>query len=267
MHTDNKIGTLRGLAGQYAWMLLAASAFGQGFEVVSIKQASFPDDSYFAGFTAATNCGKAVLGISGDRVTIQKINLCGLIRLAYDVEDFRVLGVPKTLLQADRSNYFDVEARAAAGPLTQDQAREMLRAMLADRFQLKLHHETKEVPVYGLVVGKKGAAKLSTQPICETPPKFDPDHPTMGMTYCKPTRSMAQLAVDLTGYLDRPVVDQTGLPGLYAFSLRVGLENARLKPNPDMFTAVQEQLGLKLEPQKAEFDSLVVDRAERPTEN
>ncbi len=251
--------------GMLGW-LLAAGVFGQGFEVVSIKQASFPNDSYFAGFTAATNCGKTVLGISGDRVTIQKINVCGLIRLAYDVEDFRVSGVPKALLQADRPNYFDVEARAAAGPLTQDQAREMLKAMLAERFQLKLHHEMKEVPVYALVMGK-GTPKLSTQAICEAPPKFDPDHPSMGMTYCKPTRSMQQFAVDLTGYLDRPVVDQTGLTGLYAYSVKWDPENVRLKPNPDIFTAVQEQLGLKLEPQKSEFDSLVVDRAERPSEN
>jgi uncharacterized protein (TIGR03435 family) len=259
--------------GMLGWLLAAGAfgsgAFGQGsgFEVVSIKQASFPDDSYFAGFTAATSCGKTVLGISGDRVTIDKINLCGLIRLAYDVEDFRVSGVPKALLLPDRPNYFDVEARAAAGPLTQEQAREMLKAMLAERFQLKLHHEMKEVPVYALTVGRKGGAKLSTQPICETPPKFDPDNPTMGMTYCQPTHPMSQFAVALTGYLDRPVVDQTGLSGLYAFSLRVGLENARMKPNPDLFTAVQEQLGLKLEPQKAEFDSLVVERAERPSDN
>jgi uncharacterized protein (TIGR03435 family) len=256
-------------------LLLVAAAFGPGafgqhFEVVSIKQASFPNDSYFAGFTAATSCGKTVLGTSGDRVTIQKINLCGLIRLAYEVEDFRVSGVPKALLQPDRKNYFDLEARAAVNPLAPEQAREMLKAMLAERFQLKLHHEMKEVPVYALVVAnsaKKGSPKLSTQPICEAPAKFDPDRPVVGITYCKPTRSMAQLAVDLTSRLDRPVVDQTGLAGLYAFSVTWGLDNARLNPNPDIFTAVQEQLGLKLEPQKAAFDVLVVDRAERPSEN
>ncbi len=253
--------------GMLSLTLLAASAFGQGFEVVSIKQAAFPNDPFFRGFTAATNCGKTVLKISGSRVTIEKINVCGLIRLAYDVEDFRVLSVPKELTQPDRSNYFDLEARAAVNALTPEQAREMLKATLAERFQLKLHHERKEVPVYALTVARKGGSKLSTQPICETPPKFDPEHPVIGITSCKPTWSMAQLAVSLTGYLDRPVVDQTGLTGWYALSVKWDLENARLKPNPDIFTAVQEQLGLKLEPQKVEFDSLVVDRAERPSEN
>jgi uncharacterized protein (TIGR03435 family) len=256
--------------GMLSLMLLAASAFGEGFEVVSIKPASFPNDAFFAGFTAATNCGKTPLTISGSRVTIEKINVCGLIRLAYDVEDFRVSGVPKELTQPTRSNYLDVEARATVDPLTPEQAREMLKAMLSERFQLKLHREMKEVPVYALVVAnsaKKGGVKLSTQPICEAPPKFDPDHPVIGIAYCKPARSMTQFALDLTGYLDRPVVDQTGLAGLYAFSLTWTLENARLKPNPDIFTAVQEQLGLKLDPQKATFDSLVIDRAERPSEN
>lgn len=237
------------------------------FEVVSIKRASWPNDAYFAGFTAASKCGKTTLGIAGNRVTIPKINLCGLIRLAYNVEEFRVAGVPKDLLTADMANYYDIDARAGAAP-TADEAREMLKGVLAERFQLKLHHEPREVPVYALVAAGKNAPKLSTQPVCDAPPKFDPEHPMLSVVSCKPETSMAVLATRLTGDLDRPVVDKTGLTGSYAFSVRWEVDGGtKSGPNPNIFTAVQEQLGLKLEPQKQEFDSIVVDQARRASEN
>lgn len=255
-------------------VLIVGAAFGQApadpaFEVATIKQATFPSEQFFRGFSAAGACGKTRLTIAGNRVTVSSITVCGLIRLAYDVQNYQVSGVPERLIKAEESNYFDLEARAAGETaLTVDQAQAMLKTLLAERFQLKLHRETKDLPVYALVVGKSGH-KLKTEAICETPPKLDPDNPMVGMTNCKPIRSMAQLAVDLTGYqgVDRPVVDRTGLTGLYAFSVRWGLENARVVPNPDIFTAVQEQLGLKLEPQKAPVEMLVIDRAERPSEN
>lgn len=255
-------------------LLTFCAALGQSpttpaFEVASIRPATFPgDDNFIAGFIAGSGaCGKVQFAISGNRATFPRASLCGLIRVAYDVPDYRIAGVPAALSKRDKSSFYDVQAIAGgAGTLTEERMRAMLQTLLADRFQLKLHRESKELPIYALVVAKNGS-KLSTQPVCDTRPKFNPDNPVSGMTVCKPTESTAQLALDLAARLDRPVVDKTGLTGLYAFSVTWGLENARLIPNPDIFTAVQEQLGLKLEPQKLPMDMLVIERAEPPSTN
>ena len=109
------------------------------FEVASIRPASFPNDSYFLGFSSAGTCGVPPLAISGNRVTLSKVTLCTLIRIAYNVPDYRISGLPNALTTADQSNYFDVRAEAGEATLTQDQSRAMLQTLLAGRFQLKLH--------------------------------------------------------------------------------------------------------------------------------
>ncbi len=250
-------------------ILSSAAAFGQApaFEVASIKQASFPSEAFFDGFSSAGKCGKPPLTIAGNRVTVSKVTVCGLIRVAYGLQDYQISGVPEALTKSDHANYLDIEARTGgSAAVTPEQAQAQLQTLLAERFQLKVHRQAKELPVYALVLGK-GGHKLKSEAICDAPPRFNPDNPTVGMTFCKPTRSMAQLAVDLSASMDRPVLDETGLEGTYAFSVRWSLENAKLVPNPDVFTAVQEQLGLKLEPQKAPVEILIVDRAERASEN
>jgi uncharacterized protein (TIGR03435 family) len=156
----------------------------------------------------------------------------------------------------------------------------MLRTLLADRFQLRLHRETREMSVYALVVAKSGP-KLSSEPICDRP-KVDLNSAAVGMTFCKPTESMVQFASQITMESDRPVVDMTGLTGQYAFAVKwtpdsgdgprcspaqAGCLNETARPDREFFSAIQEQLGLKLEPRKEPVEVLVIDRADRPAAN
>jgi uncharacterized protein (TIGR03435 family) len=251
---------------------LACTAFGQpasapAFEVASIRPASFPGDAFFAGFSASGTCNKPQTAISGNRVTFPLSSLCGLIRIAYDVPDYRISGLPASLTKRDQASFYDIQAIAGSeGTLTEERMRAMLQTLLADRFQLKFHRESKELPVYALVVGKNGS-KLNSDPLpCV---KLDPNIKGIGFSVCKPTMSTDRLAEELTRRADRPVLDRTGLSGEYAFSLRYSPEGATLEPNsaPSFFTAIQEQLGLKLEPQKAPMDMLVIGRAEAPSTN
>jgi uncharacterized protein (TIGR03435 family) len=144
----------------------------------------------------------------------------------------------------------------------------MVQRLLADRFQLKVHHEMKEFAVYELVAAK-GGPKL----------KEGADRPTNGIErraghFDAYGTSMGQLAAQLTSVLDRPVVDKTGIEGFFDFKLDYAEAELQPDPNPapnaaaaDIFAAIQEQLGLKLETTKAPIDVLVVDKIEKPTEN
>jgi uncharacterized protein (TIGR03435 family) len=249
---------------------VAACALGQtpAFEVASIRSASWPSPEYFAGWAAGGGCGKPLVKPSGNRVTITRITLCGLIRVAYDMPEYAIVGMPTTLMKAEQSNYFDVRAEGE-GSLTPDEARSRLQTLLADRFKLKFHRETKELPVYFLVVAKSGP-KLSAESTCGRPaPPVPLTRGSRGLANCNPNETLPLLASDLTGEADRPVIDRTGLTGSYAFSLRWSPDAASQEPNapPSLFTAVQEQLGLKLDPEKAPVEVLVIDRAEKPSEN
>jgi uncharacterized protein (TIGR03435 family) len=209
------------------------------------------------------------VSISGPKVTIEAYSLLGLIMDAYHLNaSYQISGGPNWVdSDADR---FDIVANAPGevAPSGED-VRLMLQTLLADRFQLKLHPETKERPVYALVVAKNGP-KLK-----ESAPDKDFSTTVAGgraaqLTMTKAT--MEQLAIQLsTGGLDRPVVDKTGLAGQYDITLNWIPEYAG-PPAPDsngvnIFTAVQEQLGLKLEPQKAPIEILLIDHVERPSEN
>lgn len=255
----------------------ALNAQAPAFEVASIRPAEFPSDAFFRGFTSAGTCGRAQMKISGNRVTIAIASLCSLIRLAYDVQDYRITGAPGWMSKNDQSLFYQIEAKAPGdGVLKDGDASAMFRALLAERFQLKLHRETRDLPVYNLVAARTGH-KLSTQPLPAVGMCGDMKAkaaaldatPGPGLIACRPTMTTAQIAEDVTRNVDRPVVDRTGLTGKYAFALRYTPEGKDLGPNapPSIFTAVQEQLGLKLEPAKEPLEFIVIDRAERPTIN
>jgi uncharacterized protein (TIGR03435 family) len=158
--------------------------------------------------------------------------------------------------------------------LTRDQARVILQAVLADRFRLKVHRETKDLPVYALAVGKKGPTMKESAPDVKFAAGFEM-LPFARMTNRKTT--MIQLAGFLSVYAGRPVVDRTGLTGSYDFTLEWNLDDVQQREpgvpgganpaRPSLFTAVQEQLGLKLEPSRAPIEVLVIDHAEKPSEN
>jgi uncharacterized protein (TIGR03435 family) len=189
--------------------------------------------------------------------------------LAFDVQPWQVIHGSAVSL-ADR---YDIEARASeAVPVSQVQS--MLRSLLEDRFQLKSHRETKELPVYILTVAKDGPHF-----------KMSEDDGPMGasvkegsMNYRR--TSMAYLAGRVLSNLPslgRPVVDRTGLNGVYDFSLRLfDPDPARSETNPKGDTLQQldnglsaslKDLGLKLEPQKTPIEMLVIDRLSKPDAN
>lgn len=144
---------------------------------------------------------------------------------------------------------------------------QMLQSLLADRFQLRVHYESKSQPVYELVLAKGG-------PQIEPLP---PDHkPGWGMKFMPGEfvvngKSISEFAhaLSISNLAGRTVVDKTGLTGNYDFDLKWTPDNDQGTPDagPTLFTALEEQLGLKLVPAKAPVQTLIVDRVERPTPN
>jgi uncharacterized protein (TIGR03435 family) len=259
------------LATLLSTLLIVAPAFAQ-FEVASIKLATFPNDSYFAGYAdAAGNCSASIAEIRGNRVAFRRATLCGLIRFAYDVHAYQVVQMPAWMTKTEQSIFYDIETVVAGGTPSRDQVRPMLQALLADRFQLQTHREPREVPVYALVVDRNGPRlREGTPSRCQAKQGTTIIGGFGLFVSCGPTTSMAQLAQTLSRETDRAVVDRTGLGGGFAFTLEWMPDNAPARPDfplPSIFTAVREQLGLRLEPQRAPVEAIVVDRAERPSPN
>jgi uncharacterized protein (TIGR03435 family) len=214
-----------------------------------------------------TGCGGPGTG-SPERITFTYVSLKHLIEAAYDVRSYQI-EAPAWL----ESARFDVVANVPPGA-TRDQANLMLQNLLADRFQLKLHRSTRELPVYALVVAKNDP-KLKES-------VDDPNAPrgrgTIGSGARKrfefDGQTMARFADVLASEVDRPVIDMTGLEGTYDIRLEFAPQSKSAfgSPNPqdtpELFTALTEQLGLKLESRKGPVVLLVVDSASRqPTEN
>jgi uncharacterized protein (TIGR03435 family) len=260
------------------------------FEVASIKQAAFPSESaaLIAGLTANGTCNQVRLDISGNRLSLKALSLCGLISMAYEVRDYLIsTEAVSWIRKPERSLYYDIQANAPedSGPLTAERARQMLQTLLADRFQLKIHREIRELSVYALVVAKNGpklmlrpqgpcaaAAKAGRSPGLQFSFRIGLDGRVGGggeLASCQPRTSMAQLAQMLSRHTDRPVVDQTGLEGGHVFELQWGAEGLRGESDslPSLFTAVQEQLGLKLEASKTMLEVMVVENVQRSSEN
>jgi uncharacterized protein (TIGR03435 family) len=232
-----------------AFLLACGAAFGQpAFEVASIKPAAdTPGTSFF---------------FDRGKVEVKKGTVRGIIEMAYEVRDFQISGGPAWL----NSDGFDIVAKSAPDGSGIPELRRKLQTLLAERFQLKVHHETKELPVYALEVGKKGT-KLKAEEVSGSN-GIRSDCGALFGTAAK----MATLALVLARQLGRPVEDHTALTGTYTFQVEFmpdgGACAEKLPPGrPSIFTALQEQLGLKLEPTKGPVDIIVIDRVEKPSEN
>ena len=197
-------------------------------------------------------------------LTIRNASLSSCIKWAFQIKDYQISG-PGWLI----SEKYDITAKAA-GPVPLNQLRQMLRTLLTDRFQLQFHRETKELPVYILIAAKSGP-KLH---------KAEPDSNTSMQgrngSFVFHGTSMPQFAEDLAtlSQVDRPVLDRTGIPGIFDFNLKFGESNDEMKralvagDGASIFTLIQEQLGLKLEAQKGPVEMLIIDHVEKaPTEN
>ena len=177
----------------------------------------------------------------------------------------------------------------------------MMRALLVERFKLAVHRETRQIPVYALVVARRdgrlgpelrrsdvdcaasaAAARRGVAPSSNPPAMREETHCAMAVgagNLILGGRSVFQLANTLSNLVGRPVVDRTGLTGVFDITLTwtpdqvpqgpsTALEPPAVDPNgPSIFTALQEQLGLKLDSQKGPVDVLVIDRAEHPVED
>jgi len=303
---------------------LAGRLLGQAtprleFEVASVKPADLPTGGFIS-LGPRTGPGTS----DPSRVNYRLATLKGLLMTAYDVKTYQVIG--PSWLDTER---FDIVATVPPGA-TKEQVNIMLQNLLADRFKVTLHHETKELPLFELTVGKNGSKLKPFVADPSAPAPIQPGGPPPGplgppqigkdgfpalspggmVVMMMPGRqrikaskqTVSQLANSLSNQLGRTVVDKTGLIGEFDYTLEFSSEGLSgsgpfggglggLPPPPPpgppggaavptppgptdnaeaptLISAIQDQLGLKLEQKKGPLDLLVIDRAEKvPTAN
>jgi uncharacterized protein (TIGR03435 family) len=214
--------------------------------------------------------GSGSMGIDAEaaRFSAHNVSLKDLLGTAYGIREELIFGVPASIDSAR----FDVEAKivdpdpVAIGKLDPEQRHLMLLPLLIQRFQLQTHTEIRTLPVYELVIAK-GGPKLQLS--------ADQTKRGNGSTSISNNRklvgrdlNMERLAGSLSGQVHRTVIDKTGLTGIYDLTLLWSHDDDAASDNaPSIFTAVEEQLGLKLQPAKGPVETLVVDHVEMPSEN
>jgi uncharacterized protein (TIGR03435 family) len=221
--------------------------------------------------------------MTADGLSLVNLPLEQMICSAWDLKPYQVSGLTGWM----KSSTFDLSAKvsgddvAAYKKLSVAQRREMLQKLLVERFQLKVHLETKTLPVYDLVVDKSGS-KLKPSTAIEPPSpeeaRANPDKYKKGFMSFGPTIfegtgvPVPSLASQLGNVLGKPVQDETELKGVYDITLHFRREDLPADGGdnadaPSVFSAVQEQLGLKLLPGKGQVETLVVDGAQKPEAN
>ena len=245
------------------------------FEVASIKR------------NVSSEPGGFIRVEEGVRFNATGVPLAFIIRQAYGVMETQVVNQPDWLT----SERYDIRGKAPDGVEVFPNMAPLLRSLLQDRFGFQSHTEKRDLPTYDLMMARSDrrlGPKISQADfdcgarLTATPPKAGPSgDPVCGITF-GPGRivvrgfSIARFAGGLVSEVQRMVVDKTGLAGPWNFELLytpdrpVSLNGAVVPPNPNspsLFTAVQEQLGLKLESSRGPVDVLVIDRVNRPTED
>jgi uncharacterized protein (TIGR03435 family) len=240
-----------------ALLVFASYLWGQSFEVASIR-------------LHATPVQRIGASVSGQRFAAEAMSLDNLITYAYEVKRYQLLGVPSWADSNDPNCLrYDVIAKAEGDQaLSRNQARTMLQNLLADRFGLRFHREVKEMPVYALVVAKNGP-KIKDTASAAPGSLIMAGRNDIELT--SNAGSIAQLVNQLANAngVDRPVLDRTDLRGNYDYKLtwtptiNTGNDSEAIS----IFTALQEQLGLRLDPQRAPIEVLIIDQAEKPSNN
>ena len=269
--------------------LLAAQV--DRFEVASVRAKGVPD-------------ALPLIAVEpGGRLTAPNSTLRELVRAAFGIDDNRIVGGPEWMGR-DR---FAIEARAQDPTTTNDRLQRMLAALLAERFKLAAHRETRDLPVFVLRVaredGRPGSGLRRSSPECTAivpPAGAPPTPPPPPSSSVRPRPlvpansglrcpvqfspgfiagraiTMPQVAQRLAPFVNRPVIDRTGLGDEFDFELTYSPERPAIlntgplsvtSDGPSIFTALREQLGLALEPQRSPLEVLVVDSAEHPSEN
>jgi uncharacterized protein (TIGR03435 family) len=214
---------------------------------------------------------------SGPRVRYVAYSVVNLVMEAYDLKNYQVT-LARTVVPPGGTEYgaaalYDIEAKAEGDAArTRSEFRPMLQALLADRFRLKVHREMKEMPVYAVVVGKDGPKFKESAADATESARVGVNGRNQHVTASKKTMDQLPQLIAGAFFTDRPIVNRTGLAGTYNFKLEATPQFRMTSDDPDLknisvFTAIQQQLGLKLEPQKAMIEVLVVDAMERPSAN
>jgi uncharacterized protein (TIGR03435 family) len=214
------------------------------------------------------------------RFHAENISVVSLIHWAYEVPDSRILGAPSWAaethfnIDASADPALDQQMKSMTSDAGRQQKEKMVQSLLADRFQLAVHTETREFAVYALVAAK-GGPRLGEAKADGTTVNHGRDHiEVIG------SNSAALLAEELSKEVGRPVIDQTGINGRYHLLLKWtpddraalasdGSASALNGPDsgPSLFTALEEQLGLRLEPEKGPVPVLVIDHISMPSGN
>jgi uncharacterized protein (TIGR03435 family) len=231
----------------FALSILAQSP--PGFEVASIRPAV--NDGRGTSFDM----------FEGGRLRVSSVTLYGLIKSAWMLQSSQVAG--PAWLDGDR---YDIDAKSGHPErIDTDHLQPLLQSLLADRFALKFHWETRELPVYALVVDKSGAILKENR---DAPMTILNTRRGSGKIRIVGTKvSMEELARSIGTELGRVVVDKTEFPGRYDVDFEWEAEPAADSLSPSIFTALREQLGLKLESTKGQVKVLVVDSAQKASPN
>lgn len=233
---------------------LAGAQVRPRFEVASVKRG--------AGGGPPGDIPRNMDGSPGS-FAMRNVPLRFALEWAYDLKDYEISG-PDWINGEER---YDIIAKAA-GPATNEEMKPMLQGLLLERLKMNVHREIRDLPVYVLLPGK-GPAKVKPgsadgEPTLQGSPSGAFFH----------NQPISRLTFMLTRRMDRPVLDKTGLTGVYDFTVDTSGLGFNGQPpqdpnaGPSIFTAIQDNLGLRLEAQRAPVDVLVIDHAERiPVEN
>lgn len=255
--------------------VIAAAQDTGSFDVASIKQ----NRSGAAG---------ASLDISRGQLRATNAPLQTVIRQAFEVMDSQIVDAPGWVA----SDRYDIIARAPSGVVTAEAMRPLIRALLAERFRLATHTETREMPVYVLIKAKADGSlgpnvrqvaidcAANTPASVARPPAAADEWPYCSVTVLPGSLylggyRMTEITRLLSTLVGRTVIDETGIEGRVQFRLQYRPGSGGLPPasagavddRPDIFTALQEQAGFKLEARRTPVDVLVIDRIDRPTED
>lgn len=271
------------------WMAFTVPVLGQSVKTPAYDVVAIKINKSGTNMTRVTG--------AGDRYSATNVSLRLLIEEAYDLKtDNLISGLPGWVnsTRVDIEAKMDADAAAALLKLPKEeqwaQRRLMMQSLLAERFQLKIHHESKELPMYSLVIAKGGFKLKDADPNNTYPNGIKGldgmSHPGMMMIrngqMTAQAITISNLASSLSRMEHREVIDKTGLTGKYDISLRwtpdddqatampgekQDAEAAAANSGPSIFTALQEQLGLRLEPIKGPVDTIVVDHIEMPSDN
>jgi uncharacterized protein (TIGR03435 family) len=267
---------------------LLAQQSGLQFEVASIHPMAFPSSEYAAGYSTAVSsnpCTRGKLEVSGTRVSLTAASICDIIRIAYDLKSYQIVGIPRSLggsgqdklenttiaasiAEADKHPpaFFDIDARSAGStPPTPDQVREMLRGLLADRFHLKEHRDRQELSYYALVPAKNGPKLTPAVEGCKAP-KIGQRGQKSSLEFLRGCgQTMEQIAKSLNASADKMVLDKTGITE--KFDYQIAIDRSQGNDFHTVAAAFEDGLKLKLETRKEPLEVLLVDHVERPTEN